>query len=190
MYLRDAKARTHFTNCLFVVFLFSVLGWGLLHAWVFNFRLPARLHGVIVIPGLVMSGLAIYRYRLHWPANPAERVNQKQFEWKNATWYLLLCAIGVGFAQVISGSVALLAVLGSAMTVIPWAKIPVCRDHFFISVALLGSGTLLGLALSRGADFMFYPLAALFFWLIASVTMCFVLLSHGNRFDRMPACGY
>ena len=88
---------------------------------------------------------------------------------------LLLLAIGFGIALLIgSGSVFLLALAIMGMVFLPWTKIVVCRDHFFIFLGLVGAGVLLGLAVpGRSVHTLYYPLAA---WVLLTAA-CIVSIS-------------
>jgi len=99
-----------------------------------------RVHGVLIAPGLVLSGLSLYRARLHWPvvniATPARNV-------RNVGWYILLFAIGTLLGVFISvGSALILGVAAPLLYLCPWMKIPVCRSKFVVSSLMLLDGAI------------------------------------------------
>lgn len=91
-------------------------------------------HVVAAIPGIFLSGVALYRYRRHWPAgaapNGAQPTQARKLLWdyRALACYLLLAATGFGIALlIIEGAMFLLALVAVGMVYIPWAKISVCR---------------------------------------------------------------
>jgi hypothetical protein len=113
-------------------------------------------------------------------------------EFRSAIWYVALLASGLGVAALVAaGSLFLLVLAASGLVIVPWTKIPVCRDHFFVSATMVATGTIIGLALlSKLIHPLHYPAGGCFFLLISSMLSIFAVAAHGNRFERMPASGY
>lgn len=198
MTMRSPKSRNFSTNSLFAAFSLGLIGWGLLHAWGISVRVGVSFHALAVVPGLVLSGIALYRYRQHWPADPTPWAGKQkhglQLPWhpRAIASYLLLLAIGFAIALLIkTGSMFLLVPAMIGMIAAPWTKIAVCRGHFFASSALLQAGVLLGFVfLDSSVHPLYYALAAWLFLSAACTVIVSVILVHGNRLDRMPVSGY
>jgi hypothetical protein len=177
------------TNSLFGIFFLTVLGWGLLHAWGISVHASARVHAVFAVPGLVLAGITLYRYHRHWPID-----NGPNFPWdfRAISSYFLLVAVGIGVALfVIGGAVFLLTLVAAGVVFVPWAKISVCRRHFFFSSAVMTFGAVSGLVLLSGPVHPFSYLLASWALLAVACTMVIsVILTHGDRLERMPASGY
>jgi tellurite resistance protein TehA-like permease len=159
-----------------------------------NVKAGVLFHALAAIPGLVLSGLVLYRYRKHWPILAAASAGRPDLSWdyRALVFYLIPVATGCGLAlSISSGSLFFLVLAAMGTVLIPWTKITVCRDHFFLSSALVGTGALPGLLLpSRSAHPLYYPVAAWALLSIASTLIIFVILIHRDRLDRMPASGY
>lgn len=194
MSIHGARSRTFATNILFPAISLAVIGWGLLHAWGINVNIGIRFHALAALPGLVLSGVALYRYRQHWPINATDCVGRQKLAWDYRAIALYLMLVGTGFsiALLISGgSLFLLAMATMGTIFVPWTRIAVCRDHFFFASALVGAGALLGLVmLGRSVHPLYYPMVASLLLSVACTLVVFVILIHGNRLDRMPPSGY
>jgi hypothetical protein len=192
-----AIERTLATNSLFTAFLLSVSGWALFHAWAGGVGAGPFIHVLIAIPSMTICGLLFYRYSLHWPARPAGSNGDKEGRGLSLTsssiaWCFLLPAIGIAVARIVDyGSLFVLAIVVAGMIFIPWTKISFCRNHFFVSVALIVVGGAICLALSEKPLHSIYrPLCAWIFLASSLFTFVFVLLAHRNQTDRMPPSGY
>lgn len=192
-----AMERTLATNSLFTASLLSVSGWALFHVWAGAISAGAFIHVLIALPSMTICGLLFYRYSLHWPARPAGSIGDKEdrrlsLNRSAIAWSFLLLAMGVAVAWIVDyGSLFVLAIVVAGMIFIPWTKISLCRDHFFVSVALILIGGAVGLALSETPVHSIYrPLCAWIFLASSLFTFVFVLLAHRNQTDRMPASGY
>jgi hypothetical protein len=147
MTIRSVKSRTFSTNSLFAAFCLGLIGWGLLHAWGLSVRTGLLFHSLAAIPGLVLSGVVLYRYRQHWPVDAAACAARQKPGLKRARDYravascLLMAGIGFVIAILISGgSLFALALAAMGMVFVPWTKIAVFRDHFFLASGLVGAG--------------------------------------------------
>ena len=195
--MQRAQTRTFATNSLFSAFILSIFGWGLLHAWAVQVNARPLLHLLIALPCSAVSGIVLYRYARHWPARQ-DSTGRRSTEGglapacRSTAWYCLLLLIGAGMAfLVLAGSALFLLLAALALGVLPWSRIPVCRDHFFIAAATAAGGAALGLAVSgTSIPQLYYPMSALFFLCTSSLMTVFIILMHGNRRDRMPVTGY
>lgn len=195
--MHSAQTRTFATNCLFGAFFLAVFGWGMLQIWALGAGAGMPFHALIAVPGFSLCGVLLYRYSRHWPVGQAackERGEERRplREFRSAVWYVVLAASGLGVAVVVgSGSLFFPVLAAGGLVIVPWAKIPVCRDHFFISAAIVGTGAIIGLALvGKTVHPLHYPAGGCFFLLISSSFAIFAVAAHGNRFDRMPVSGY
>lgn len=193
--MQSSRTRTWATNGLFGAFILALFGWGLLHAWAVQAGAARALHALIAIPGLAICAIVLYRYARHWPSRPASLYRERRhgvgLDGAAATGASLLWIAGGGLALALSvDSPALLAPAALALGLLPWTRLPVCRDHFFISSAAAGAGAVLGFVLA--GDSMqrpHYPVSALFCLCLAASITVFVILVHGGRRDRMSAAG-
>ena len=198
MSMPSAKSRTSSTNSLFAAFSLAVIGWGLLHAWGLSVNTGIFFHALAATPGLVLSGLVLYRYRQHWPVNasgialPHKQDLKLPWDYRAVAFYILLSGVGFCIALCINGgSIFLLSLAAMGMALVPWAKIPACRDHFFFASALVEAGALSGLVvLDRSPYPLHYPMAAWLLLSIAFIAIISVIIIHGKRLDRMPVSGY
>lgn len=198
MSIHSARSRTFSTNSLFAAFSLGGIGWGLLHVWGVSVKTGIFFHALAAIQGLVLSGAVLYRYRQHWPVNETDSAGSHRqdlklpWDYRAVAIYLLLIGVGFGIAPFISAGSAfflVLAIIG--MVLVPWSKIAVCRDHFFISSALVEAGALSGLVVLGGPVHpLYYPMAAWVLLAGACVMIFTVIIVHGNRLDRMPVSGY
>jgi hypothetical protein len=192
------RSRNLATNSLFGAFFLTMFGWALLHVWGIYAHAGVLLHTLFAVPGLVLAGVTLYRYRRHWPIGNGSFFKQKkqglnlQWDFRAISSYLLLVAVGVGIALLVTGgSVFLVVLVATGIVLVPWANISVCRNHFFFSSAMLAVGALLGSALLSGPVHpLYYALASWALLAIACTTVLSVVLTHGDRLDRMPVSGY
>ena len=187
MGLSSARSRTLSTNGLFGAFFLTVFGWGLLHAWGMQVEVSLLFHILFAIPGFVLCGITIYRYRKHWPLGTPARVNGRAM-----MTCLLLPAIGAGMALLaVSGAFLLLPLTAFGAILFPWSRIAACRNHFFMSSALIGAGAIPGLVFwGRQVHPLYYPIAAWIFLAVACTAVMSTILTHRDRLERMPAAGY
>lgn len=193
MRIRSAKSRSFSTNSLFTAFSLGILGWGLLHAWGISVKAGIFFHALAALPGSVLSGVVLYRYRQHWPVNARGFAGKQPLsrDWRTAAFYLMLVAAGFAIALLISSGSLFLLALVTGMVFVPWTRSAVCRDHFFFASALVGAGTALGLVmLGRQEHPLYYAMVAWFLLALAGTLVVSVFIIHGNRLDRMPVSGY
>jgi hypothetical protein len=195
--MRTAGTRTWATNGLFGAFILAAFGAGLLHAWALQARAGALIHVLVAIPAAALCAVILYRYWRHWPARlaPLYRKSRRGMRSPDAASALgsgLLLLTGLGMAFVIAaGSALLLVVAALGLGLLPWTRIAVCRNHFFVSAALVGTGAVLWLSLSAGPiPQPYYAMSALFCLCMSSLMTVFIVIMHGNRLERMPATGY
>lgn len=198
MRVRSAKSQTFSTHSLFPAFFLAMIGWGMLHAWGLGVDMGMLSHAFAAMPGLVLSGLVLYRYRQHWPlkagslALPHEQDRKPACAYRTVAFCLLLTGIGFGIALIISsGSLSLLILAAAGMMFVPWAQMAVCRDHFLLASALIEAGALAGLVvLDRSLYLLHYPVAAWVLLTLACMAVISAVVIHGKRLDRMPPSGY
>lgn len=198
MKIHGAKARTFSTSSLFAAFSLGIIGWGLLHAWGIYVKTSILFHALAAMPGLALSGIALFRFRQHWPldaANPASQQDRRvrlPWHYRAMACYLMLAAIGVGIALlIIDGYMVLLASAAVGMFCVPWAKISVCRDYFFLASGIITASAFSALVLlGRPVHPVYYPVAAWLLLITACISVTSVVIIHGNRPDRMPVSGY
>jgi hypothetical protein len=151
-------------------------------------------HVLAAIPGMVLSGVTLHRYRQHWPVNATGCAGQQKLAWdyRAIASYLILVATGFSIALFISGgSLFLLALATMGMVFVPWTKMAVCRGHFFFASALVCAAALLGLVMWRWSVHpLYYPMVACLLLTVACTLVVSVVIIHGNRLDRMPVSGY
>lgn len=126
----DEHTKRFAANSLFPSFLYAALGLVLGQAGAGQLHASWGLHVFLGLPGLALSGLALFRARLHWPAageTPPLRA-------RVLGWYLLLLAAGACTGVLVSiGSISLLGIAAAITYLVPWTKIPACRAGFFVS---------------------------------------------------------
>jgi hypothetical protein len=195
--MRSARTRTCATNGLFAAFIMAGLGSGLLHAWAVQARAGGMIHLLIAIPGVAICASVLYRYARHWPARVTPLYKKRRrgplpLDAAAAAGCALLFVAGLGMALVVAaGSAALLVLAALGLGVLPWTRIAVCRDHFFLSAAIVGAGAALGLAhAAQPISQPYYATGALFCLGLSGLMTVFIVMMHGNRRDRMPATGY
>jgi hypothetical protein len=183
MLISDDKTKRFAATSIFPMFFCAALGLVLGQMGATQAHGSWVIHVSLGMPGLALSGLALFRARLHWIAN-AEPPTASS---RSLRWYLVLFAAGacIGFvitigAQVLLGAVAALSYL------IPWPKIPVCRDRFVRSTVALLAGAVAWLtAVGTPSGFMYLTIAAWMFYLPSMAMYLLVLASlhYGYRMD-------
>lgn len=194
MSTNGTKSLNFSTNSLFPAFSLGLIGWGVLHIWGLGIKTGIHFHVLAALPGFCLSSLVLYRYRQHWPVNPGVAGGRKRLslDYHSIASCLLLAAAGFSIGFITSGgSFFLLVLMCIGMISIPWTRLAFCRSHFFFSSALVAGGALLGLVvLGRSAHPFHYPMAAWLLLAVACALVVFVIVTHGNRAERMPVSGY
>jgi hypothetical protein len=189
--------RTFATNSLFGTFFLSAFGWGMLQTWAAGVGASGILHALIAVPCLSMIGVVFYRYRRHWPSSQPLRKEQRTgsrqlLAYSTLIWCSTLAVAEIGIGAAVSwGSISVILLAVMAVVAVPWTRIPVCREHFFVATATLGVGAGAGLVLFAKRLYPFYyPFAGSAILLTSCCVVLFMLTTHGNRLDRMPESGY
>jgi hypothetical protein len=172
MAIIDGKTRRFAANSMFPSFVYAVLGLVLGQVG------AAQMHGgwglrvFLGLPGLVLSGLVLFRARLHWSAVDADAPIGRA---RALGCYLLLFATGVSFGAVIcAGSVLLIGVGAACTYLLPWIKIPVCRARFGMSSAAMFAGAVAFVVIQRSqAQALYFMIAA---WLLYFPAVCMHLV--------------
>lgn len=145
MAIIDEKTRRFAANSMFPSFFYAVLGLVLSQVGAVQLRGSWALHVLLGLPGLVLSGLALFRARLHWAATDADSPSLCA---QGLVWYLLLLAAGVCIGILFSaGSALLLGIVAALTYLVPWTKIPVCRTRFGVSSVTLLAGAIACMAI-------------------------------------------
>lgn len=184
MSIWSEKDKRFAINSVFPSLFFSALATVLGQAGSAQMHASWRVHGVLVAPGLVLSGLSLFRARLHWPAVGAAALSRSA---RHAGWYLALFAVGTLFGVFVSaGSVLLIGVAAALMYLLPWMKLPVCRGRFVVSALVMLGGTLAwGVACARSIPSTYLMMAAWILYLPPTFMHLLVLLSleRGYRIE-------
>jgi hypothetical protein len=194
--MQNARTRTYATNGLFAAFILALLGWGLAHAWAVQAGMDRLVHGLLSLPGLALCAVLLVRYARHWPARlvPLYRSRRRGLAAlavaTGAAGVLFFTGLALALA-VVEGSAVLLVLAALVLALLPWTRLSLCRDHFFLSTLIVGAGTVGGL---DAAGYVFpepqYATGALACLCMASLATVFIALAHGGRYERMPATGY
>jgi hypothetical protein len=140
MSLSDENTKRFAANSLFPSFLYAALGLVLGQAGAAQVHGSWGLHVFLGLPGLALSGLALFRARLHWPAAGADMPPLRA---RVLGWYLLLLAAGACIGVLVSiGSVLLLGIAAALTYLAPWTKIPACRAGFVVSSVVTLTGAI------------------------------------------------
>lgn len=133
-------------------------------------------------PGLVLSGLALFRARLHWTAVNAAIPPSSA---RALGWYVALFAAGVAIGVLVfEGSIVLLGTVAAMTYLLPWSRIPVCRNRFVVSSLVMLAGAI-AWGVTRGRwETMYYMVAA---WTLCVPPMCmhFLILASLDRGYRV-----
>ncbi|MGZ5199309.1 MAG: hypothetical protein ACXWC4_06005 [Telluria sp.] len=187
MFLMDEKTRRFAANGLFPSSVYGGVGLLLAQIWAAQMHGSWQVHVFLAIPGLALTGLAVYRARLHWSAG---RAGFPPLTIRSLLWYSLLFGFGVGTGVLVSaGSVLLLGLVAALSYVLPWAKIPVCRDGFVVSSVITLVGALAWIAIySRPGHPLHYIVAAWMVFIPAMFMQSLVLVSLDPGY-RIPEMG-
>lgn len=195
--MHSARTRTWATNGLFGAFILAAFGAGLFHTWAAQAGLGVRLHVLVAIPDAAVCAILLYRYSRHWPARlaPLYRTSKRGpllLHAASVLVYGMLLLVGIGMALLVAAGSALYLLLAAlGLGVLPWTRVAVCRNHFFLSAAAVGAGAVLWLSLQAGpVPPLHYMTGALFCLATSSAMTVFIVVMHGNRLERMPATGY
>jgi hypothetical protein len=176
-------------NFAFSAFLFSVFGWALLETQLFNAAAGVGGHLFISAFGLAITAIALRRCRLWWPLFADAGEGAKRSSTRDHIGDVIGCVALVAAGCVLglsakTGSIALFAICAGAFSLVPWSRIGLCRRHFFISCAMLGTGAASILVVARDTRHpLIYLLWAWIFWVIALSE----LLVTWNRNRDRPA---
>jgi hypothetical protein len=183
MSIGNEKDKRFFANSIFPSFFYAAL------ALVLGQVGAAQMHGswglrvFLGAPGLALSGLALFRARLHWPAvNGA----MPSFHVRDLGWYIALFAVGVSIGVLVSkGTVMLLGVVAALTYLLPWTRIPVCREQFVVSsLVMLAGAVACGVTRGRPDQALNFMIAAWFMY-IAPMCMHFLILASLDRGYRV-----
>jgi len=183
----DEKTRRFAANSLFPTFFYGALGLVLAQIGAAQMHGSWRLHVFLGIPGIALSGLALFRARLHWTAASAGMPSLRP---RALGWYLLLLATGAFIGVLVSaGSVLLLGTAAALTYLIPWSKIPVCRAQFVVSsVTTLAGAVAWTVIYGRPAHSLYLMVAASMLYVAPMFMHILVLasLDRGYRIDEPP----
>jgi hypothetical protein len=184
----DEKTRRFAANSIFPSFIFAAFGLVLVQVGLAKMSGSWQLHAIAGLPGLTLSGLALYRSRLHWSADiiPMRAgVERKRLSsrFRDLAWYLLLFGTGVA-AGLAARSAFLFGIAASLMYLVQWTKISVCRTRFIVSAIITLAGAFAWLALYGKPIYGLYYVVAAWMVLIPSMFMTLLVLvslPHGYR---------
>lgn len=180
--MTDEKTRRFAAGSLFPSSFLAAFGVVMAQAGVARMGGSLLQHALVGIPGVALTGLALYRAKLHWSAGAAPTprlegglvfpLNVRDF----ASCVLLF---GTGIAVAFSANSALLlCIVVSLMYLVPWARIPVCRNRFISSSVITLAGAIAWLVLHGISIPPVYYLAEAWMVSLAPVLMmCMVLVS-------------
>jgi hypothetical protein len=187
MSIIEENVRRFAANSIFPSFFLAGLGLVLAQAGAAQLHGSWGLHIFLGVPGVVLSGLALFRARLHWPAAgtdvplaPARALGS----------YVLLLAAGAAMGAVVCSDSVLPLGMGAAFTyLLPWTKIQVCRARFVVSAAAVLTGAVaVAFAALHGsrAQSLYFMTAA---WLLyfSAMSMHLVVLVSLDRGYRLRA---
>jgi hypothetical protein len=190
MSIGDEKNKRFLANSLFPSFFYAALGVVLTQAGAAQIHGSWGLHAFVGIPGLVLSGLALFRARLHWPAATTGMQPSRS---RALGWGLLLVAAGASIGVLVSaGSVLLVGMAVPFTYLLPWAKIPMCRRRFAVSSLAMLAGAIAWVVIrGRPAQPLYFMIAA---WMLYLPPMCMhvlilVTLDRGYRIHESPFPG-
>jgi hypothetical protein len=171
----QAITLTKKSDLVFTGFVFSFVGWELLHAAAFLGNAHFTRHLFIVVLGLVPVVAAYLGYRRAWAKPDGNgRTKDRTYRVQAGASCFLLLAVGAALGHLaLSQSVLPLLGILLCLTFIPWSRVPICREHLFVSCALIAAGAVAVLFLSKApADPFRLLLATWSLWGAA----CFALL--------------
>jgi hypothetical protein len=190
----DERTRQFAASSIFPSLFFGALGFVLTQAGVTRMSGSWVLHVVLGVPGITLSGLALYRARLHWGTGVRETTGQngsQKFSKREFAWCVLLFATGIVIAFS-AGSFFLLGIAATLMYLVPWAKIPVCRTRFIVSSVTTLAGAIASLALYGNLGHPLYFVGAAWMVMIPAMTTTFLVvvsLPYGYRISEQVLVG-
>ena len=172
MSIIDEKSKRFAANSIFPTFFYGAFGLVLAQVGATQMHGSWGLHVFLGLPGLVLSGLTLYRARLHWPAASA---GMPALRARALGGYLLLVVVGACMGALVSaGSVMLLGMVASLTYLLPWMKIPVCRGRFIMSSMAILAGAVTWVAIYGRPDQSLYFIMAA--WMLYSPALFIHLL--------------
>lgn len=179
------KTRRFAVNSMFPSFFHALLGLVLAQVG------AAQMHGAwglrvfLGVPGVVLSELVLFRARLHWQVISAGMSSLRP---RDLRWYVLLLGAGASVGILVSaGSVMLVGMAAAFTYLLPWTKIPVCRDRFAVSSLVMLAGAIAWVVIGGGpAQSLYFVIAA---WILYVPPMCMhllVLVSFDRGTTRLP----
>jgi len=171
MTIGNEKDKRFLANSIFPSFLWATLALVLSQVGAAQMHASWSLRVLLGAPGLALSGLALFRARLHWPAVDAATPSSHA---RALAWYLALLAVGASIGAVVSkASVLLLGTVAALTYWLPWSRIPVCRDRFVVSSLVMLAGAI-AWGVTRGRpDPLYFMIAA---WILCIAPMCMHVL--------------
>lgn len=168
-------------NSTFSAILFSTLGWALFLAWSIKVKAGYGAQLLPALVGIILVALAVRRYRLHWPSSrpegstqPGQQRKRLRVSLADAFSLVLMITIGYVIAQLVFiGSTFLLLAFAFGASLVPWSRIPFCRNRFLVAVATVFVATALPLLITHARIDPFHLLFAA--WALASVA-CMALV--------------
>lgn len=183
MSIGNEKDKRFLANSIFPSFFYATL------ALILGQVGAAQMHGswglrlFLGAPGLALSGLALFRARLHWSA---VNVAKPSSHVRVLGWYLALLAAGVSIGiLVVEGSVLLLGTMAALTYLLPWARIPACRERFIVSSLVMVAGAIAwDVTRGRPDQSLYFMIAA---WILYIPPMCmhFLVLTSLDRGYRI-----
>jgi hypothetical protein len=202
MIATNAKSKARLTDSIFSSFVLSVFGWAVLQSYSLRHGASIPAHILVATAGLTLSYVSIRRYQAHWPADAGLPVEQTANTIRTVGWYALLLAVGSALAFfAVAGGMGLLAIFAGGMNFLPWSRIPVCRDRFFVSSGMIAACAAFEVvAFGRSTDPVANILITWVCWMIACPSLMFVLARLGDSSQpksslgsptasRQPECG-
>ena len=178
-------------NFAFSAFLFSVFGWALMEAHLFNVAAGFKAHLLVTVCGLGVSAVALRRCRLWWALfaemdASANRSTSNRDCTNDVTSCAALVAAGCVLAlSAKTGSLTLFAICAGVFNLAPWSRFVFCRRHFFTSCALLGAGAVPVFIATRATVAPFsYLLWTWFLWMYVLVALLTTLTSNRSAILR------
>lgn len=179
----NEKDKRFFANSIFPSFFYAALALVLGQIGAAQAHGPWGLRVFLGAPGLVLSGLALFRARLHWPAVNGATSSSSARAFGS---YLALLTAGVAIGVLVSkGSILLPGMVAALTYLFPWTRMPVCRDRFVVSSLVMFAGAIAwDVTRGRSDQAMHFMIAA---WILCIAPMCmhFLILASLDRGYRV-----
>ena len=172
MQIGNEKDRRFLANSIFTSFFYAALALVLGQVGAAQMHASWGIRVFLGAPGLALAGLALFRARLHWPAVNAPMPSPNV---RALGCYLALLAAGVSIGILVSeGSAFLLGTVAALTYLLPWTRIPVCRERFVVSSLVMLAGAI-ACGITRGGPHqaLNFVIAA---WIMYIAPMCMHLL--------------